>query len=547
MAQGIENDKSLLEDASTLLLFSYSKETKSTKNPSTTIPATDRSKAAAAALAKAAAIPFPPKRSMRVQGKVPNLSKKRKTSPVDQKGTSENTAAHPSWPVPDYIIVDPDDCIITCICNVNEGGDFLVQCNNCHRWQHRICYNVLENDEIPSDFLCNICKPRMKRSDIELARNIQQERLSVLSDAHNSEDNNDSFEKSNEANSLHNFTQLEICKYNDKYVKFFIEKHIDDDWVVPYSPIRDFSKQLSIEVKPYIQNIISKKTYKSNKVGLHLTGSCRKSDIIHEVLGEVDFQKSYLSDPKNHYRLWATPKPKVFFHPHWPIHIDARKSGNFTRFIRYSCHPNVELATVRTSANDDVEPIVRFVLRASRNIAKGEELQIAWQWDLRHPICQIISGTSTFDSLNEVDKYWLMHSVDAVLSNCECACGQENPNCNLYKVKKYAEDFCQSAKSNMDNRFTLKEILKKQPKCKKVTRTNEKVSKETSSKRELSLSSNSDADASNQSIDRTYKWGSEPKQLVDDGYHAIGKQQEQVATRSESFSSSSTVIASDVE
>lgn len=249
------------------------------------------------------------------------------------------------------------------------------------------------------------------------------------------------------------FLPINEYEFKDKYARLFVEKHNDDDWVIPYN--KKVLEPLPVEVKPYGELSSSKVFPGYSKLGVYMKVACQRKDFICEYLGEVDFQKSYLMDPRNHYRIWGTTKPKVLFHPHWPLYIDARLCGNLTRYMRRSCNPNVELATIKMPETGEV----KFVLRATRDIDEGEEIHIGWHWDLRHPIWQLINKTGSFESLNDPDKYLLIHSIDTVLGACECACGNNNKECNLLKVKKFSQSLYRSVKSKMNNRYKLNEIL----------------------------------------------------------------------------------------
>ncbi|CCE64589.1 hypothetical protein TPHA_0I00830 [Tetrapisispora phaffii CBS 4417] len=612
MSKNIE-DKSILEDASTLLMFSKSKRDSSndfamSRNSSISLSpmnnvnsnakfdndtTKEAAAAAAAALAKAATIPLPLKRK---EKELTRINRKRSKLKENFNSTKAKEA-RPSWPVPDYYIVDKDDGIITCICEINEENSATIQCHNCNRWQHKSCYKLNDEDVIETLFFCNVCRPRLKKKDIISAKNLQKLKATkqpslntILTTNTQTTESDKGTEQSTVSdiktdNILHhpNFMKLEKSKYTDKYVKVFIKKHLDDDWVIQHNKNKDcLNLNMPVEVKAYTNKSTngsngntSNAGHTSNKVGLFIKTNCHTGDLIHEVTGEIDFQKSYLLDPKNHYRIWATPKPKVFFHAHWPIHIDARLSGNLTRFLRYSCKPNVELATIRTTDSKENEPPVLFALRALRDISMDEELHIAWQWDLRHPIWQIINESKNLDSLNEVDKYWLIHSVDAVLRNCECACGSD-PNCNLLKVKQYSENFYKQANSKMNNRYRLSELLNNFPKRKST----DQGSFENKSVSQVPLLRSDDTHSTIGNSSVTYareqtlsnalvkanethkchnKWLSGAKNNilkqnntstiirgpVNDTEVVKTKIKEQNSSRSESFSSSSTAIASD--
>lgn len=488
----------------------------------------ERGMVAAAALAAAATVPLPLKPGQR-----------RRTSREQHATDTVEPRAKGEWPVPDSYIVDVDSGIISCICGFSDDDGFTIQCDHCNRWQHAICYNIRDIETAPDDHLCNACQPR--KLDSKRARRKQLEKLQAqngnkgsdslhrfkeastdaydisqndgvsstnindserfnttrqnngrkpsndygeeadrvnLDNTHQPQgttnESNGKKRKNNEDIALANgskrrkdnalylgakdaysalYLPIERCEFKDKYVRMFIDSHNNDDWVIPYSKKKFEPMQTS--VKPYAELSSSKIFPGFAKLGLYMSQSCSRNDLICEYLGEVDFQKKYLMDPRNHYRIWGTTKPRVLFHAHWPIYIDARLCGNAARYMRRSCNPNVELATIRMPETSEL----KFVLRATRDIEDGEEIHIGWQWDLRHPILQIINSTATFDSLNDPDKYLLIHSIDTVLSACDCACGNNNKDCNLYKVKKFSQGLYRAVKSKMNNRYKLNEIL----------------------------------------------------------------------------------------
>ncbi|EJS42851.1 set3p [Saccharomyces arboricola H-6] len=528
-------EQSLLDDASTLLLFSKGK-----KRPEEAVNATFKANsiehrddneegkkkgttamAAAAALAAAASISLPLKKSVK-------QCSPEAASPIAAK---EEIEKHPQWPVPDSYIVDPDAGTITCICDMNDDDGFTIQCDHCNRWQHAICYGIKDIEMAPDDYLCNSCDPR--KVDIELAKCIQKGRLGVKVMDSSKSSNNGSIMNNNrdrapstasndgvdalstdQENSSHKdkrrkrnasnnsldsksesvttnssvasantqkkkehflsakdaygaiYLPLKQYLFKDEFIELFLEKYMGDDWIIQY-PFRKF-KPLSIEVKPYA-DIAYSRTYPGfTKLGVYLKKDCTKGDFIQEILGELDFYKNYLVDPRNHYSIWGTAKRRVIFHSHWPIYIDARLSGNLTRYLRRSCQPNVELVTIKVQNTDHISDEnkgikanrIRFVLRALRNISEDEELYIKWQWDVKHPILKLTNG-NTIDSLTDPEKYSLINSIETVLSNGECGCGSNSKDCYLLKVKRYSQSLCKSVKPRMkmSNRYKLNEVL----------------------------------------------------------------------------------------
>lgn len=457
--------------------------------------------AAAAALATAASVPFPLKKydtDEITKDETPDsMSSNRTEKPTLEPGSPKK------WPVLDSYIVDPDSGIITCICGFDDDDGFTIQCDHCYRWQHASCYGIEDINEAPEQYLCSACQPR--KLDTKTARERQKrQRESLLNKVKGSPDSqeykkrktNDDDETQSHHNSSTNDTtkdtdaktnsqktatvnqiisivpdirkkehllppkeafpsvylSIEESRYEDKYVNLFIEKHKNDDCVIPYNSMQ--FKAIPIDVKSYNESNNARYFPGFMKLGVFITDSCQKDNFITEVVGDLDFQKNYLMDPRNQYRIWGTPKRKVTFHENWPITIDQRTCGNYTRFLRRSCDPNVRLATIRLSDGS-----IKFVLQAKRAIQDGEELYIGWQWDLRHPILQIINGTIDFESFDDTVKYSLIHSVDTILSNCECGCGNNSKYCHLLKIKKISQTLVKSVKSKMNNRYKLNQIL----------------------------------------------------------------------------------------
>ncbi|CCH61044.1 hypothetical protein TBLA_0D05520 [Henningerozyma blattae CBS 6284] len=270
------------------------------------------------------------------------------------------------------------------------------------------------------------------------------------------------------------YTHLIENEYKDKYIKLFLDNHKDDDCVVDLINSAQSFEPIPINIKSYTIDVENNKGNETNndteedstqfkgftQLGVFISKDCSRSDLIHEYLGIIDFNKNYLLDSKNQYRIWGTTKPKVFFHSTWPIFIDSRLSGNLARYLRRSCNPNVELVTIKTKEKAS-DSKIKFVLRATRDIKHDEELTLPWNWDLNHPIRQLIphnndnndirsSFQSNIDSMDEKNKFSLIYSINTILKSCDCACLTNNntDNCLLLKIKKYSLDQLNSINMN---------------------------------------------------------------------------------------------------
>ncbi|KAL6933057.1 uncharacterized protein HGUI_01148 [Hanseniaspora guilliermondii] len=230
-----------------------------------------------------------------------------------------------------------------------------------------------------------------------------------------------------------------------------------------------------------------------------------EGDLIHEIIGKVGDQKNYIQDPKNQYRLLGVCKPKVFFHPKWPIYIDMRHAGNNIRYVRRSCHPNCKIvASLKPN-----ETVPTFYLKALKSISSNEELTLAWQWDSNHPIWKLVPGEHqlnydksemkkrleneypdftfdpkmpfTMEDISEPERYFLVYCIDTLLTMAECGC-PNHKKCQLRNVKKYYTSVLKLKKSMTiaQMRYKTYDLLNKQ-KIKEPRQTsiiNDMISKE---------------------------------------------------------------------
>ncbi|KOG98505.1 Set4p [Saccharomyces eubayanus] len=467
----------------------------SSSNASNTISSNKRGIAAAVALATAATIPFPLKKQNQ------NQSSKVQATHKEPTGKSKT-------PLP--LTVENNKPVSACICGSSESKDGLfIQCNKCKTWQHKLCYAFKKSDPVKRDFVCKRCdtktalqtgqaKPMIfprKMGDQRLFQFSsivttsilhaeQQQRqmvngseaqsrkrhLECMTTPNITTKDNDSVRKKskpekvvvpghflkpllNEITSSNDteFKLITASKYKDKYVKMFIDSHYDDDWVV-CSNWESF-ESVDIDIK---------KSSNGKDFGVFISKSCVKGQLIQEYLGEIDFQKNYLTNASNDYRLMGTTQPKVLFHPHWPLFIDSREVGGLTRYVRRSCEPNVELITVRPlneRPRGDSDCRVTFVLMATRDIKMGEEISLKWQWDLRNPIWELINASKDLDTLPDLDKFWLMGSIKTILTNCDCVCGYKGQNCPITKIKKFSEKFTKNTNETLSSKSYFNTIM----------------------------------------------------------------------------------------
>lgn len=455
---------------------------------------------AAAALSAAVTRPLPLKRGKSYVA----TTRPKRTLSVSRSESSSRSSSASTWGVHDDYIVAKNDNVITCLCGTNKkvdsaqitNEDNLIQCNHCNRWQHLKCYSLKQKyDVVPVKFFCNACKPglsqdsyrinkrvkplqqRQQKSNLtELERQLQlqiqnQINLNILNQkADKATPNINTYQhgtpspgelvsaddtKSTPLSPLGSESKSSPCEspsslvsdttlkchtgesalasyqYQDKYIKSFVDDHSNDDWVIPINR--------GLVIAP---DALETRKIDDVTVGVFSNKDFKCKEFITEYTGKVDFQKNYIKNPDNQYRIWATTQPQVIFHPHWPILIDAREENdaNPIRFIRRGCHPNVEMNTVKITSPTTNKAEVYFMINAIRDIKAGEELLIAWQWDLRHPISRVLNNQFAIEGMNDMDRLWLIHAIDIIWKTCRCGCSDDS-ECKLLQIKNYAEKF----------------------------------------------------------------------------------------------------------
>ncbi|KAH3681183.1 hypothetical protein WICPIJ_007878 [Wickerhamomyces pijperi] len=391
--------------------------------------------------------------------------------------------------------VDPDSGIISCICEVEEDDGYTIQCDKCFRWQHIYCMGIGSIDDAPDDFMCNACQPRPLNA--KKARAHQLQRLSSArkrkerrgknpeEDEEEAEATENGNERSKEEDSKTKeskpprnskplnpygknleeadikvlpprdqykttYNHLTDYEYSDPKVLAYIKRAMG----IPANGATISKSQLeltnfpSIKVKTYT-DASNKKFNGITKTALFTDDLIPQNSLVGEYLGTVGFKNSYMHDSRNHYRIWGVEKPNVLFVPGTDIVIDARFSGNLTRFIRRSCHPNCELIVLKVGDKH------KFMLNSLKPIKSGSELTVAWNWDNHHPIKYIING-QPFDATNDADKPTLVLSVESILNFVECACSSA-AECYLSKVKKASSIMYRANRKGTPSKLIKKE------------------------------------------------------------------------------------------
>jgi uncharacterized protein len=353
-------------------------------------------------------------------------------------------------PPPPPSLANPDS--INCICGFSYDDGFSIACDDCERWCHAACFDIVEG-EVPEEWRCWVCVPRPV--DADRARMIQQARADVAASGFGG------FEKA----SNHRRRSSPGVEKKQRRVSNAIEgskrKHhrrmsfTQQPSFPPPSPLED--EHVDIDVEPWTHsyvpittNFIPDTTTRDNlrkqaqhwrgvtafqssphplshnstpivlgsplptstptrisplppshfphsttsilppSYYLHTTHPIASSSLITPYTSTVTPSSAYLSDPLNAYAGLGVPKPYVhLFGPPLDVAVDARISGSESRFARNGCRPNAVLRPVICPREDTEESSLEFALFALRDLKANEEVVLGWEWDDNHAIHQL--------------------------------------------------------------------------------------------------------------------------------------------------------------
>ncbi|OZJ03992.1 hypothetical protein BZG36_04045 [Bifiguratus adelaidae] len=183
-------------------------------------------------------------------------------------------------------------------------------------------------------------------------------------------------------------------------------------------------------------------------VGLFADCDIAPGCFILEYQGNIVVQSDYKAADKNRYGTLGTPMRYVAFYPSADLCVDARIYGNEARYLRRSCHPNVELKCIIVPDDDDQEPLVHLGLFSRTMILKGQEMTVAWDWATgsagHQAWTNITSGAKAGDDddidIDEDDSSRIFANAAAVcedlLHGGECACADDVPCAVRYLAER---------------------------------------------------------------------------------------------------------------
>ncbi|KAI0053958.1 hypothetical protein FA95DRAFT_1507405 [Auriscalpium vulgare] len=299
----------------------------------------------------------------------------------------------------------PNSDAINCICGFGYDDGFSIACDDCSRWCHAACFDIVEGG-VPEEWRCWLCVPRPVDRDRAIRLQKERQRLAIhaasekrrrqaspgVDRKHRRQsalaiEGGSSTKRKRRASAA----QPPTTSPEDEHV------NIDEPWTHSYVPIsqdivpsretRDTLRrqaqhwrgvtalsqppptpftatpvQLSslpttspTALHPLPSSSFSHPILSSNidpsvrppSYAMHTTHPVPSSKFITPFTSTIIPSSAYLSDPLNAYAHHGMPKPFVhLFGPPLDVALDARITGNEARFVRSGCRPNAVLRPV---------------------------------------------------------------------------------------------------------------------------------------------------------------------------------------------------------
>ncbi|KAH7928022.1 hypothetical protein BV22DRAFT_1126923 [Leucogyrophana mollusca] len=334
---------------------------------------------------------------------------------------------------------------ISCICGFVYDDGFSIACDDCSRWCHAACFDIIEG-EVPEEWRCWVCVPRPV--DRERAVKLQKARQKQIKDAHQEKhrrrtspgverkprrasaaaiEGSNSKRKRRSSVTAPPATEDELVDIVEPWTLSYVP--ITKDIIVNPETQQKLRRQaqhwrgvtalhstgasltphginpIRVAETPPAQTTIhalpdssfSHPTLSSNtnpsvrppSYALHTTTPISSSKLIAPYTSTITPSSAYLSDPLNAYAHLGMPKPFVhLFGPPLDVTLDSRITGDQSRFARSGCRPNAVLRPVLCSQSKESHAVgagedetLSFGVFALRDLKANEEVVLGWEWD----------------------------------------------------------------------------------------------------------------------------------------------------------------------
>jgi PHD-finger len=303
--------------------------------------------------------------------------------------------------------VDVDS--ISCICGSSYDDGFSIACDDCSRWCHAACFDIVEG-EVPEEWRCWVCVPRPvdreRAREMQRVRRDQQQRVAVEREREASQRRKTSpgvdrkqpqnrktsaGDKRKRRSSILSVQQPTTpmsaappempATDEDMYVDIsepwtHSYVHIDHDIVPspvtrkklvawrgvtalsPFEPLaaihpiptpsdNSFPFPTQPTPTPPPQTPTPPTLLRPPSYSIHTTHPVPSNTPIAPYTSTITPSSTYLADPLNAYAHLGMPKPFVhLLGPPLDLALDARITGGVARFVRSGCWPNAVLRPV---------------------------------------------------------------------------------------------------------------------------------------------------------------------------------------------------------
>ena len=388
-----------------------------------------------------------------------------KRKPSASPAPSDRNAHHPAPlppPTPPSETNASSTESINCICGFTYDDGFSIACDKCGRWCHAACFNIADNS-VPEEWVCWICDPRAVDRDraVRLQRARQRQAIAGAPKRRPSPGVERKPRRpaapapDGAPNKRKRRASINVAahpSHEDEHVD------IDEPWTHSYVPItkdlipqddtRDRLRRVAADWRgvsaispsppsmtpgdttptrltpdalshpPHIaiQPVpTSPSSFMSMFVSgnasvlppsyaVHATKPISSSKLIAPYPSTIIPTAAYLRDPLNAYAHLGMPKPYVhLFGPPLDVALDARITGDQSRFVRSGCRPNAVLRPIfcqsGRNAKSDEDDAISFGIFALRDLKANEEVVLGWEWDdgnVVHNLPALIQSPFTF-------------------------------------------------------------------------------------------------------------------------------------------------------
>ena len=349
---------------------------------------------------------------------------------------------------------------IDCICGFTYDDGFSIACDKCSRWCHVACFGIAEK-AVPENWSCWICDPRPVDRDraVRVQRARQRQVLPAAPKRRASPGVERKPRRPTATDGIPN-KRKRRASINVAVHPAAEDEHVDIDepWthsyvsitkdIIPVDETRDRLRRVAtnwrgvsaispspptltpgstspavltpdaipnspaITIHPVPTPAPSSPCMFANgnasvrppSYAVHATQPIPSSKLIAPYPSTIIPTATYLRDPLNAYAHLGMPKPYVhLFGPPLDVALDARITGDHSRFVRSGCKPNAVLRPIFCKSPKNVkrepEDAISFGIFALRDLKANEEVVLGWEWDdenVVHHLPALIQSPFTF-------------------------------------------------------------------------------------------------------------------------------------------------------